>query len=215
MQHATYFRRLNLFLATAWSALLLAGAPSVMAEQDVYQTAWDKLLRQYVKEGRVAYQSLQTPAGLVHYFGQTEDAPVWAVLDGYLDNLRAVKSAQFPAKQAQLAFWINAYNACVIKGVLDYYPIKSVKDVKGFFDKIRYKVAGESLTLNEIEAKGRALGDWRIHFAIVCASSSCPFLRSEAYVADRLDDQLADQVRHFLADPSRGLRLDGQGPLVS
>jgi hypothetical protein len=83
-----------------------------------------------------------------------------------------------------------------------------VKQVRGFFNGIRYRVAGRELTLNEIEEQGRALGDWRIHFAVVCASSSCPPLRAEAYVPDRLDAQLAEQTRQFLQDPARGLRLD-------
>ncbi|MDP3703578.1 MAG: DUF547 domain-containing protein, partial [Candidatus Omnitrophota bacterium] len=96
----------------------------------------------------------------------------------------------------------------VVKGVLDHYPLASVKEVKGFFDRLRYRVAGRDLTLNEIEGEGRALGDWRIHFAVVCASSSCPLLRAEAYAADRLKAQLAEQTRQFLNDPKRGLRIE-------
>jgi hypothetical protein len=118
-------------------------------------------------------------------------------------------------RDEQLALWINAYNACVFDGVLEQYPVKSVNAIKGFFDQRQYQVAGRSLTLNEIEAQGRALGDWRIHFAVVCASSSCPFLRNEAYAADRLNEQLTDQVARFLRDPSRGLRIDGHVLWVS
>jgi hypothetical protein len=84
-----------------------------------------------------------------------------------------------------------------------------VKEVKGFFDKIRYRVAGGLLTLNEIEGRGRKLGDWRLHFALVCASSSCPPLLDEAFVPERLDQQLADRTKAFLADTERGLRIEG------
>ena len=174
--------------------LALAAAPHVGAEPYVDHGAWDVLVRAHVNsEGVVDYAAL----------GQRR-----ATLEAYLATLADADVASL-SRDEQLAFWINAYNACVVKGVLDRYPIKSVKEVKGFFDTIRYQVGGRLLTLNEIEANGRALGDWRLHFAVVCASSSCPFLRNEAYVPARLDAQLSDQVRRFLADASRGLRVDG------
>jgi hypothetical protein len=171
--------------------MAFAVAPHGTAQQAVDQDAWDRLLRRYVAEG------------LVNYAGLKEEREP---LDRYLLRLREVKVARLPSREERLAFWINAYNACVLKGVLDHYPLKSVRNVRGFFGRMLYPVGGKQLTLDEIEAEGRALGDWRIHFALVCASSSCPLLRSEAYVSDRLDDQLVDQVRGFLADPSRGLR---------
>ena len=161
--------------------------------QSVDHSDWNGLLQRHVNE-----------RGLVNYVGVKQEQ---AVLDAYLARVATAEVASLP-KPAQLAFWINAYNACVFKGVLDHYPLKSVKDVKGFFDKLRYPVAGGSLTLNEMEAKGRALGDWRIHFGVVCASSSCPFLRNEAYDPDRVDAQLTEQLKRFLADPSRGLRIE-------
>jgi hypothetical protein len=70
-------------------------------------------------------------------------------------------------------------------------------------------VANASLTLNEIESRGRHLGDWRVHFALVCASSSCPPLIEEAYVPERLEAQLAERTKAFLADEQRGLRVEG------
>jgi len=156
--------------------------------------AWDLLLKRHVA------------SGLVDYEGFRQDR---AALDRYVVSLQDVQPSQLGSREAQLAFWINAYNANVVKGVLDRYPIASVKEVKGFFDRIRFRVAGRELTLNEIEGEGRALGDWRIHFAVVCASSSCPLLRAEAYAADRLDAQLAEQTRQFLDNPRRGLRIEG------
>ena len=179
----------TIFLALAVNILCVSSAAAAQ------QPVWDELLRQYVHEGRVDYQGWSTERSLLEHY-----------LEGL--GLLSLTTGSW-TRNGQLAFWINAYNACVIKGVLDHYPITSVKDVKGFFDKTRYQVAGESLTLNEIEAKGRALGDWRIHMAVVCGAWSCPPLRSEAYVPERLDEQLADQVRRFLNDPQRGLRLEG------
>ena len=168
-------------------------AVAAAASPTIDHTPFDRLLRRFVR------------AGLVDYRGIQEER---TTLDAYLQQVRQATPAAWD-RQAQLAFWINAYNACVIRGVIDHLPLQSVKDVDGFFEKIHYDVAGRSLTLNEIEAEGRKLGDWRSHFGVVCASSSCPLLRSEAYVADRLDAQLADQTRNFLQDRQRGQRIDG------
>ena len=182
-----------------WIALgtllsVLSGGP-LLGAQEIDHQLWDQLLRTYVDD-----------AGLVDYEGVQSQRDL---LDAYLASLTASDPTPLDSK-AQLAFWINAYNACVFKGVLDHPGIASVQDVKGFFDNIRYPVAHASLTLNEIEARGRARGDWRIHMAVVCASSSCPYLRHEAYAADRLEEQLTEQAKRFLADETRGLRLDGR-----
>ncbi len=183
-------------LVLTWGLAALSGiaAPAPGWAQDIVDHApWDGLMRRDVKDGLVDYQGLQRER---------------AALEQYLAQLAHVDPDTLPSPAAKLAFWANAYNACVVKGVLEHYPLKSVKDVKGFFDGVPYPVGGQSLTLNQLEAKGRALGDWRIHFAVVCASSSCPILRSEAYVPERLEQQLAGQVGQFLRDPARGLRVD-------
>ena len=161
---------------------------------------WDALLWRYVDAGLVDYEGLK----------QKERSQV----DAYVAGLNRVDVSRLPSREAQLAFWINAYNACVVQGVLDVAPTKSVKEINGFFDKIEHQVAGKPMTLNEIEAKARALKDWRVHMALVCAASSCPFLRSEAYAADRLSDQLSDQASEFLADPERGLRVDASAGVL-
>ncbi len=171
----------------------LVSVRPLAAQQTVDHAPWDGLMRRYVKGGLVDYQGLQRER---------------AVLDQYLAQLTGANPDALPSTQEKLAFWANAYNACVVKGVLDHYPLTSVKDVKGFFDGVRFPAGGQSLTLNQLEAKGRALGDWRIHFAVVCASSSCPILRAEAYVPERLEQQLTEQVGQFLRDPIRGLRVD-------
>lgn len=178
-------------------ALVMLGGSVVFAdERGIDHTAWDALLRRYVDaHGAVDYRAWR---------GEGRDA-----LERYLQRLAQIDVSRLDRDEA-LAFWINAYNACVVQGVLEHYPINSIKDVPGFFEKITYRIGKDSLTLNEIEGRGRKLGDWRVHFAVVCASSSCPPLVSEAYVPERLNEQLVEQTRRFLADPQRGLRVESR-----
>lgn len=144
--------------------------------------------------------------GWVDYAGLRQERPA---LQSYLDTLRNVDAAKLPSDAARLAFWINAYNAFTLNDVLEYVDGKtdSVKKVNGFFDKNKHPIAGESLTLDEIERRGRNLRDPRIHFAVNCASASCPKLQPFAYTATELDRQLNRVTSEFFADPGRGLRL--------
>ncbi|MBF0587619.1 MAG: DUF547 domain-containing protein [Magnetococcales bacterium] len=128
--------------------------------------------------------------------------------------------ADFPAAKLKghkekLAFHINAYNVLAIKMVLDHWPTKSIKKVGGLFTPVWKKrvgrLSGKIVTLHEVEHEIlRPMGEPRIHMAIVCASLSCPDLRSEPYSAAKLEQQLEDQTRHFLHNRSKGLRLKGQ-----
>ena len=180
--------------------IALVAVPQIAAARMVDHSAWDGLLRRHVNaQGQVDYPAVQQER---------------AGLDAYLASLARAEPATL-SREEQLAFWINAYNACVFKGVLEHFPLASVKDVKGFFEKLTYQVGGERLTLNAIEAKGRALGDWRMHFGVVCASSSCPILRAEAYQPGRVTQQLDEQAGRFLNDPTRGFRVEGASMWVS
>jgi len=164
------------------------------------EAIWNDLAQRFVAQGRVDY------AGF---------AAERAALDRYLAASAEADPFRLSSDAARLAFWINAYNACVVKSVLDHQPLSSVKDVRGFFNRVRFRVAGRELTLDGIEGEGRKLKDWRIHFAVVCASTSCPPIRPEAYTAQRLDAQLAEQVREFLRDERNGLRLEDSTLWVS
>jgi hypothetical protein len=94
------------------------------------------------------------------------------------------------------AFYINAYNIVVIYAVVRAMPIKSPMEVPGFFDGLKHRVAGEDLTLNELENKKlrQAYKDGRIHFALACAAQSCPPLASFAYTGERIEDQLRERT---------------------
>ena len=95
------------------------------------------------------------------------------------------------------AFWINAYNLSVIKGIIDNYPTKSPLDDTGFFDKTTYNLAGKSITLNDIEHKllRAQFNDARFHFVLVCGALGCPPLISEAYMPETLNKQLDAQTK--------------------
>ena len=180
--------------------LAIAGSSSVAAQSRVDHRAFNLLLRTYVTSGLVDYRGFQAQR---------------MELVGYLTSLEPVDPARFASREEQLAFWINAYNAFVIKAILDRYPLRSVKQIGGFFGGLRQPIAGRQLSLDDMEERARALGDWRMHIAVVCASSSCPPLRAEAYVPERLNEQLNEQVRTFLRDPQRGLRVEGNTLWVS
>lgn len=102
---------------------------------------------------------------------------------------------------ARLAFWINAYNALVIRNVVDNPGISSPMDVPGFFDKHTFTVAGRSLTLNQIENEiiRPEFNEPLIHFGLVCAARSCPPLEPTAYTAAHVRARLADNARAYLA----------------
>ena len=98
------------------------------------------------------------------------------------------------------AFWINAYNISVIKGIIDNYPTKSPLDNSGFFDKTAYKLGGKNITLNDIEHKvlRAKFKDARFHFVLVCGAVGCPPLISEAYMPNTLNVQLDTQTKKAL-----------------
>jgi hypothetical protein len=148
-----------------------------------------------------------------------------SLLRDYLAEVAAVTNEEYRdfTRSEQLAFLINAYNAYTIDFVLTKYPdIDSIRDLGSLFNspwkKRFFPLLGEKRSLDEIEhGMIRKPGDFdepRIHMAVNCASVSCPALRDEAFVSERLDTQLEDSVRRFLGDSSRN-RADENGLWVS
>ena len=133
-------------------------------------------------------------------------------LDRYLAGLAACSPEscleRFPSEADALAYWINAYNAFVLRGVLDSLPIDSVEEAEGglhgFFRVRRFVAGGDSLSLDEIEHTiiRPRFRDPRIHFAVNCAAVGCPALDSRAYAAADLDEHLDRQTRRFALDPA-------------
>jgi hypothetical protein len=180
-------------------AVTLAETYKDKADGPVFDhSALDTLLKKYVND-----------AGLVDYRALKKDTEP---LDKYIAALAKAPVDQMGRDQ-RLALLINSYNAFTLRLILDYYPIKSIKDIppeKRWDDK-RWNIGGHTWSLNEIEHQQIRphFKEPRIHFALVCAAIGCPPLRNEAYTADRLEEQLQAQAvyvhshdRWFQFDPS-------------
>jgi len=167
---------------------------------DQEHTEWSRLLGAYVHDGSVDY------AGLAR-----RDLPV---LDRYLRSLESVCSRHYETwtREQKLAFWINAYNAYTVQLILNHAPLESIRSI-GFLPGAAFResfiplqsLRGEVLSLSDIEHEilRKEFREPRIHFAIVCASKSCPALRSQAYRASMLDSQLSEAARAFVSDSSK------------
>ncbi len=115
----------------------------------------------------------------------------------------------------KLAFYINAYNLLVINHIIEKYPVDSPMNIPGFFDRYKHRIAGESLTLNDLENKKiRTYHDPRIHFVLVCAALGCPKPGDFSYVPGKLDMQLTQQTELALNDPNF-LQIDGNNVIIS
>jgi hypothetical protein len=141
-------------------------------------------------------------------------------IDKAYQIISTYKVKKITNRNEKLSFYINAYNILALKSVVDHWPIKSIKDIGSWYRPIWNKpvgeVGGEAVSLGDIEHKIlRLMGEPRIHFAIVCASVSCPNLRDEPYTADRLDHQLDQQVRQFLNNQGKGMRIEDKVIRVS
>jgi len=151
-------------------------------------TEWDALLRAHVRDGVVDYPAF---AGSQRF-------------SQHLTRLRRARFTQDTTREQRMAFLANAYNALAIAAVLDGYSPASLIGRGRFFLRVRYPVGGEEITLWDLERhRLLPLGDPRVHFAIVCASLSCPKLASEALLPDRLEQQLERSARRFVNDPAR------------
>lgn len=149
---------------------------------------WDRIVSTYVTEdGWFDYDRLNS-----------NDLDL-ADLDAYLLRLQTINTYRL-CPDDELALWLNAYNALVVRQVTIHYPFNSVFDVQGFFDVSEFTVANQTVTLNDIENDRirEEFNEPRVHFALVSASRGGPTLRPEAYVGLRLDEQLEDQTLQYL-----------------
>jgi Protein of unknown function, DUF547 len=175
--------------ALAVSAIFIASVTPCLAEKfDVAMQAYNRLLAKYV-----------TASG-VKYSGWKSNAADMQALQSVVDAIANEKISGSNQKEA-LAAYVNAYNAWILREALGKYPTKSVKDVLfTFFTGKRIKVAGEEMSFNHLEKDviRSKFSDPRVHFALNCASRSCPPLNSEAFRGDKLDAQLEKLARSFV-----------------
>ncbi|MFN2421185.1 MAG: DUF547 domain-containing protein [Gemmatimonadota bacterium] len=189
-------------------ALLLLAISSPPASGQTEPAAaysdWGGVLSRYVVGDHVQYArwKSENPAAWRRFLAWLEDAD----------------PSNLPADE-QRAFWINAYNARVVAGVLAQLPLESIKDVgylggrfRGFFEREQHLVAGRLRSLDEMRAMATQppLGDPRSHFALTMAAESAPPLRPEPYRGATLDTQLDFQTRAFLNGAS-GHLVDKEG----
>jgi hypothetical protein len=138
--------------------------------------------------------------GFVDYDGIRADP----AFGRFVAGLATAEESELQTPANRLAFYINAYNALAIQAILDGYSPASRRGRHSYFRDREYGLFGGSTTLEQLE-QGRlvALGEPRVHFAIVCAALACPRLANRAYEPDRLDDQLERAARSFANDPTR------------
>ena len=144
--------------------------------------------------------------GLVDYEAVKTDVDLQIFLDQLAQISPDTHPALFPSRADSLAFWINAYNACVLAGVSKAYPISSVTEIAplfGFFKIYRFVVGGRRVSLDQIEHEiiRKQFADPRIHAAINCAAVSCPRLLNEVFTPDKLDDQLNSVMQDMIRNP--------------
>ena len=171
-------------------------------------SSYDSLLQKYVdKDGMVNYAAWQRNSADRKLLGQ------------YLVQLSQASPSIKSSREGQLAFWINAYNATTLEGMLQEYPTSSIRNhtakiaCYNIWKDLPLLVGGKPHSLEAIEHQVlRKMGEPRIHFAIVCASVGCPRLLNEAYVPDRLEEQLAMNSRDFFAR-SQNFHVDANGTM--
>ncbi len=197
----------------------VASGPVLCAEtEDVFDhSRFGEVLASFVDE-----------RGLVDYAGLKRQR---SGLDSYLGELGKLPDQRYQAwpDSEKIAFWINAYNAFTLKAIVDHYPIRSsflksfyypknsIRQIDGVWDKLKFRVKGEDLTLDHMEHEilRKQFSEPRIHMALVCAALSCPPLRDQPYVGAQLEEQLEDQSKRFLSRPENfSIDRSGRTPAV-
>ena len=182
--------------------LTFAAASALAAVTAFDHSAFDRLLKAHVTDGRVDYDA----------FARAPSFPA------YLDALARAQPSSLDEKE-RLAFWINAYNAYTIHLVNSHGERESIRNINKTLGIIKamgpwkqeiVRAGGRTISLDHVEHEiiRKQFREPRIHFALVCAARSCPPLRREAYTGSRLEAQLEDQARLFIAGSPSKNRVD-------
>ncbi len=202
----------RLAVGIAISAAVIFSSAVSIAESEETSFSYDSyalVLKTYVDD-----------RGMVDYKGLKADSESLDTFTKSLESLEVDVYNRWNEEQ-KVAFWLNAYNALTLKAIIDHYPIKSspfkslrfpknsIRQISGVWDKLKFPVMGSKKTLDEIEHEilRKEFNEPRIHMALVCAAIGCPPLLGEPYNGDKLELQLDDQARRFLALPEK-FRID-------
>ncbi|MBF0169766.1 MAG: DUF547 domain-containing protein [Nitrospinae bacterium] len=194
-------------LLAAFIGWLYSLAPADAFDFGAWNAILEKRTRVTVWEG-VAYTGFD-------YAGLAESDEFTRLID----DLDAYPLRSLHGRDETIAFWINVYNIFAVNVVSRHFPIRGIKDAGGLLSPVwtmpAGKVDGTTYTLDGIE-EGilRPLNEPGIHFAIVCASVSCPDLRAQAYTPQTLKEQLASQTRTFLQNRDKGMRIDDTAKVI-
>lgn len=181
---------------------------------DLSHAGFSEVLAEVNRKGLIHYEALKKNPAALHAYMKTLSEVAPTEMDGWPES-------------DQIAFWINAYNAFTLKAIIDHHPIQasfiksrrypknSIRQISGVWTDLTFPVAGKNLTLDHIEHRilRREFNEPRIHMALVCAALGCPPLREEAFVGEKLDDQLEDQTKTFLSDPEK-FRIEADRGIV-
>lgn len=184
-------RRLPVVFGLLAVGVLALGAAPAMSAQADRDASFDRLLDTYVRDGLVYYRALRSDR---------------VALDRYIGNLNAPEAnVRSLSRDAQIAFWVNGYNALVLRTVINRYPISgsspdyppaSIRQIPGAFETVRHPIGGRLASLDEIETTMIAsFDDARIFLLLSRGALGSARLRSEAIRADRLEIQLAEAVK--------------------
>lgn len=191
--------RIKTFQFIILLVLALVGSGQIQAQDIHKHKLWNQVLEKYVNnDGNVNYKALKN---------NHEN------LDAYLDRINENPPQPSWSENQKKAYLINAYNAFTLKLILENYPLESIRDIGGLFNNPFTtefaNIGNKDYSLDDIE-KGMLLkmGDPRVHFAVNCASESCPKLQNEAFVASKLDQQLDSAAREFINSDKNELSSD-------
>lgn len=175
-----------------------SGVTLAATEPFSYQN-YERVLSTYVdKNGNVNYKALKENR---------------QKLDRFNASLATLSPDDFSGwtEKEKIAFWINAYNSLTLLAIIENYPTKSIRDIPGVWTRLQFNVMGKEVTLDEIEHKILRVqfNEPRIHMGLVCASIGCPILLQEPYTGEKLDRQLDEQTRRFIA-LNQNFKIDKQ-----
>lgn len=177
-------------MRTTTSAALLLLTALAFGQTQFDHSLWNELLQAHVNVH-----------GMVDYQGMKADER----LPKYIAALGAAHPEKGWLREEQMVFWINAYNAFTVKLIVDNYPQQSITDLKEPWQMLIVKLKGKTYTLDQVENEvlRPQFNDPRIHYALNCASFSCPPLYFKAFMAEELEQQLEHVAHAFINDPKR------------